>query len=267
MRRDARPSDGAGADPLDKIKKLVVIAMFSDDELMARLVLKGGNALDLIYHISARASIDVDLSMGADFPGGVGALQTRIERALVTTFLEEDLTVFDVKVEERPEVITEDLAGFWGGYGVEFKLIRADRHHVIGADPEALRREALPIGNAGKFLIDISRHEFTNDKRRVSFEGYTAFVYLLEMMLCEKLRAICQQMPAYGEIVKRGRPGTQRARDFIDLWMLCQREDVVPFSAETRLLLEAIFAAKKVPLALLREVRKFRDSSDWASPR
>ncbi|HET6251016.1 MAG TPA: hypothetical protein VFE47_25225 [Tepidisphaeraceae bacterium] len=36
------------------IKKLVIIAMFSDDDLMDRLVLKGGNAIDLLYRVSAR---------------------------------------------------------------------------------------------------------------------------------------------------------------------------------------------------------------------
>jgi predicted nucleotidyltransferase component of viral defense system len=52
---------------IDRIKELVVIAMFSDDELMDRLVLKGGNALDIIHQVSVRASIDVDFSMSDDF--------------------------------------------------------------------------------------------------------------------------------------------------------------------------------------------------------
>ena len=50
-----------------QIKKLAVIAMFSDDELMGRLVLKGGNAIDLIYRLSSRASVDVDFSIENDF--------------------------------------------------------------------------------------------------------------------------------------------------------------------------------------------------------
>ena len=46
---------------LDRIKRLAIVAMFSDDGLMEKLVLKGGNLLDLVYGISTRASLDVDL--------------------------------------------------------------------------------------------------------------------------------------------------------------------------------------------------------------
>ncbi|MGA3084518.1 MAG: nucleotidyl transferase AbiEii/AbiGii toxin family protein [Thermodesulfobacteriota bacterium] len=52
---------------LTKIKQLTIIALFSDDFLMERLVLKGGNAIDLIYKISSRASIDLDFSIALDF--------------------------------------------------------------------------------------------------------------------------------------------------------------------------------------------------------
>ena len=45
---------------LEKVKRLAIIAMVSDDELMDILVLKGGNAIDLIYQVSGRASIDID---------------------------------------------------------------------------------------------------------------------------------------------------------------------------------------------------------------
>lgn len=44
---------------LEKIKKLAIISIVSDDELMEKLVLKGGNAIDLIYQVSGRASIDL----------------------------------------------------------------------------------------------------------------------------------------------------------------------------------------------------------------
>ena len=49
------------------IKKLTIIAMFSDDDLLNRLVLKGGNALDIVYRLNSRSSIDVDFSMEEEF--------------------------------------------------------------------------------------------------------------------------------------------------------------------------------------------------------
>jgi hypothetical protein len=51
-------SDKAVAEPnaLEKIKRLTVVSMFSDDELEDDLVLKGGNAMDLVHRLSSRAS-------------------------------------------------------------------------------------------------------------------------------------------------------------------------------------------------------------------
>ena len=54
-------------DKLRFIRKLVLIAIFSDDDLMDTFVVKGGSAIDLIYKLDARASVDIDLSMENDF--------------------------------------------------------------------------------------------------------------------------------------------------------------------------------------------------------
>jgi Nucleotidyl transferase AbiEii toxin, Type IV TA system len=112
---------------LERIKRLVIIAMFSDDELMDRLVLKGGNALDIIHQLSFRASVDVDFSMAGDFSKeDIGAIRTRIERALRDTFRPAALESFDVRMKEKPKGLTADMADFWGGYEVEFKLVEGN---------------------------------------------------------------------------------------------------------------------------------------------
>ncbi|MGA3203374.1 MAG: nucleotidyl transferase AbiEii/AbiGii toxin family protein, partial [Bryobacteraceae bacterium] len=49
------------------IRRIAITAIYSDDVLTDTLVLKGGNALDLIYGITSRTSIDLDFSMGRDF--------------------------------------------------------------------------------------------------------------------------------------------------------------------------------------------------------
>jgi len=76
-------------DYLDKIKRYAIIAMFSDDDLMDILVLKGGNVLDLIYGVSARSSIDIDLSMASEFEEKeLDIIKDKIEKALMNTFQE-----------------------------------------------------------------------------------------------------------------------------------------------------------------------------------
>jgi len=44
------------------IRRTAIIAMFSDDVLMEQLVLKGGNALDLVHGLTALGSLDIDFS-------------------------------------------------------------------------------------------------------------------------------------------------------------------------------------------------------------
>jgi nucleotidyltransferase AbiEii toxin of type IV toxin-antitoxin system len=247
---------------LEEIKKLTVIAMFSDDVLMERLVLKGGNALDLIHRISARASIDVDFSMQGDFGKEErDAMKERIERTLIQTFREAGYEVFDVKMEDKPDGLTADLADFWGGYGVEFKLIEKQKYSQFAGDRDQLRRNALNFNPGGsvKFTIDISNFEYTTGKERQDLSGYQIFVYSPEMMVCEKLRAICQQMPEYGSVVKRSRAGTARARDFLDIHRIMVERQPDMYSDENELLLARIFEAKRVPLSLLDIIPNYRE--------
>ena len=260
MAKRHKPNPGEELARQEKIKTLGIIAMFSDDILMERFVLKGGNALDLIHQVSVRASVDIDLSMDRDFTAEeLLGLSRRIENLLLDTFRPEGFEVFDVKLEKQPPTLTADLEDFWGGYSVEFKLIESDRYRELGADIEALRRSAMPLGQGTKFSIDISKYEYTAGKVQVDLDGYAVFVYTPEMIVCEKLRAICQQMKEYGSVVKRNRSGGSRARDFIDIERVITVCDIDLATKENRALLANVFAAKRVRLSLLRNVDRYRE--------
>lgn len=138
-------------DRLESIKRLVVIAMFSDDALMERLVLKGGNALDIIHKISLRASVDVDFSMADDIPEGErAAFKDTVERVLKETFRPEKFEVFDVKMVEKPKGLTADMADFWGGYHLEFKLIEDEKYEEVQGEPCRSPAECAPTGPGRK---------------------------------------------------------------------------------------------------------------------
>jgi hypothetical protein len=248
-------ADSSEIESLVRIKRLAIIAMFSDDELMERFVLKGGNALDLVLHVGTRASLDIDLSMENDFnPSELQNIWRRLEHNLQATFNPEGYQVFDVKLESKPETLSEELAAFWGGYQVTFKLIESGLQAEFAGDLGKMRRNAVLIGARGKFEIDISRFEYCRDKQGADFDGYRIYVYTPEMLVCEKLRAICQQMPEYGPVVKRTRPSTARARDFVDIHTAIERFGLDLLSADNTLLLKNIFEAKRVPLGLLGRV-------------
>jgi hypothetical protein len=151
--------------------------MFSDDELMERLVLKGGNLLDVVYKVSTRSSVDVDLSIDGDF-NSFEDLKHRAEAALQRTFDDNGFVVFDFNMVSVPPRISENMKSFWGGYKIDFKLLDEATYHSH-ENPELRRRVAIRLGKRGspKFCIDLSRHEYCGDKQREELDGFTVFVY------------------------------------------------------------------------------------------
>ena len=92
----------------DEIRRLTITALFSDDTLLDKIVLKGGNALSLVYGLSRRTSIDVDFSIDTDFEDFEDAKQ-RIFRALENRFDSVGLTVFDERLEVKPTARVNDF--------------------------------------------------------------------------------------------------------------------------------------------------------------
>jgi predicted nucleotidyltransferase component of viral defense system len=106
---------------LEKIRTLVIIALFSDDYLLNKLVLKGGNALNIIYKLNERSSIDIDVSIEDDFDGiELEKIKDIIFKSLSETFIRENLIVYDYTFEARPALLDEEYKNFWGGYRVEY---------------------------------------------------------------------------------------------------------------------------------------------------
>ena len=69
-------------DRIERIKQLAVIAMFSDDDLLDKIVLKGGSAIDLFHPSPGRASVDLDFSIDGDFEEDTATLRVRFEQLL-----------------------------------------------------------------------------------------------------------------------------------------------------------------------------------------
>ena len=251
---------------LEKIKRLAIIALVSDDKLMDTLALKGGNAIDFFYGESARASTDLDFSMRGDFdPDELEKVKLKLERLLKETFDDDGFFVFDVTFHAKPSKIKKALKDFWGGYKIEFKVLRKGSYDPK-ADIDSLRKIAIIVDsrNRRKFRIDISKYEHFEDKE-FNFYGYTVPVYTLEMIIFEKVRAICQQMAQYREIVPT--TSTPRSRDFFDIYYLLEGSHIDLDSPENKSLLKKVFEAKKVPLKLLKNIRNCSEfhQGDFAS--
>lgn len=244
---------------LDQIKRLGIAAMFSDDELMDQLVLKGGNAMAIIHKLTSRESVDLDFSMRDDFRDGTAAVQRRIEAALQRTFRTAGYEPFDFKMEDRPASVSPDLVGFWGGYAFEFKLVPSAQHAQQKDDLARMQRSALSIGRARRFIIEISRFEYVDDKEEDEVEGHRIYVYSPLMIACEKLRAICQQMNEYSPVVRRSRPPAERARDFLDIHTLVKQRQLNLLEPKALYITRQMFDLKHVELDWLGNINNYRE--------
>lgn len=257
---------------LEKVKRLTIEALFSDDIFMGILVLKGGNALNLAYDISDRGSIDIDFSIAGDFSEqDKNRMRNYSESILNEVFEREGLHAFDVKFKEKPKSIHEDVQDFWGGYMIEFKLISLQKMKELGDSIEDIRRNAIALhdNNSNRYTIDISKYEHLGKVSKREIDGTIVQVYSPEMIVLEKLRAICQQNEDYRTIVKR-MTSKSRARDFYDIYtVLSVFPDIDIQSEENKLLAKEIFAAKKVPFRYIAELEDYREKhrDSWESVR
>lgn len=224
----------------------------------AGLILKGGNALSLVYGIGGRTSLDLDYSLRGDFPD-VRQAEIRIVECLVAGFRNAGYHLFDVRFLLRPP---EPHESWWGGYEVLFKLIPAGRS---GPDVERSRRSATVIGPAQErvFRVQISRHEFVGDVAVRLVDDTSILVYSPALIAAEKVRAICQQMPEY----PYARYPHPRARDFFDIHSICTEASTDLAASGNRELLEKTFEAKRVPIGLLARIETTREFHrvDWPS--
>jgi predicted nucleotidyltransferase component of viral defense system len=249
---------------VDKIKRLAIISMFSDDVLMDRLVLKGGNAMNIIYNIKGnRASSDLDFSIENEFNEvELNVIEEKVRKVLDLTFKTEGYNVFDINFVKRPQhrEIDEQRKTFWGGYRVEFKIIKIDKFKEFKGELEIIRRNAIQVTetNSTKFSIDISKFEYIASKVEKELDSYTIYVYTPEMIAFEKLRAICQQMPEYGEIVA-SISQSARARDFYDIYLIVDYFMIKVCSKVNKDLIKIIFEAKKVPLEFIGKIENYRE--------
>ena len=257
------------SDLLEKIKRLTIIALVSDDALMGVLVLKGGNALNIGYDISDRGSLDIDFSIESDYTDKEKKLVRRqAEYILNKEFNPEGLVVIDVRFHERPNKVDESVKDFWGGYLLEFKIISKEKFDEFSGNIESQIRNAIQISRdkSTKFTVDISKYEYIGQKRPIDLEGAKVFVYSPEMIVLEKLRALCQQVPEYKDIVKQMK-SKSRARDFFDIYNLMQHFKMNFKTKQNIDLAHDIFAAKKVLLKFILQIDAQRElhRGSWES--
>lgn len=233
-----------------KIKKAAIFAIASDEYLMNKLVLKGGTCIELAYELSHRASKDIDFSIEDEFTlEELESLKDRILSAFQVEFGKIGYHVFDLKIENRPLRLPDNIK--MSGYELIFKYISLDLYKKMKGDLPAMQRRCP------KFSIDISKFEYVKGKELKEFDGHKLYIYSPELIVCEKLRAICQKMKEY-----RTQPNCidePRARDFYDIYNICINIQKINFkNPDSRETIKQVFKAKDVDLNLLIKIKEKR---------
>ncbi len=223
----------------------VVIAIYESPNLAKLLILKGGSAMRMFDEQNARLSIDADFSIEDVLKDADPAFR-EMENCFTTRFSTHGFDLIDFKAAKKPKKLRRGFPEWWGGRACEFKLVEK-KHRKKSL--ETRRRNALiPEGaNSPKIQIDLSEHEYCGKQRTKTIHGTKIRAYSREMLVLEKLRAMCQQHPDY----MYRQQTKNRARDFYDISALTE-DTSDEFIRRCQYHLKAVFDAKEVPLWILR---------------
>lgn len=247
-------------DEFTNIKQLAIIGLFKNPYLKNRLVLVGGNCIDIAYNLSTRASLDLDFAMEEDFnEDDLIEITQIIKDSYTSLFSEKGYHLFDLDLQKKPKISNDPNQQNWGGYAITFKLVYKTDYSANNNDTNKWQNKALKLGRGKKgrgpkFKIDISKNEYCETKKEKELEDVVIYIASPVMTVCYKLRALCQMMKEYPKNKREiDRP---RARDFFDIYIVnTQLADINWKETDNIEILKAIFAVKEVPLILLKELK------------
>lgn len=242
-------------------RDLAIKGIFSDDDLFEILTLKGGNAMALL-DITDRASQDLDFSIKQGIRLTQDEDAPKFKKALERTFEEEGYRIIDFKFDVKPKKTKRELPPFWGGYSINFKVMDEETYEKT-YDVSDQKRSSMALqleGGKKKIEIDISLEEYTEDRIQMKLDEYQIHIYSPLMIVYEKMRALCQQLPDY----EYASFEKTRARDLYDIYIAIQKSQSLELreqilSSSNVYILSEMFKAKNVSLELLLKIESYRE--------
>lgn len=251
----------------DKIRNIILKAIYSDNYLKETLVLKGGNALKF-HNITERSSQDLDFSIGETIRYEKENQGEKLKKLISDAFHKVGFLVVGFEFINKPKKRHIDLPPYWGGYMISFSIIDEkqyeDKINEINKEDHSRLKELSRYGekledNKKKIEIDLSYDEYVADKESYNLEGTTIYLYSPLMIVYEKIRASCQQLKEYPLTTNK-----TRARDLFDIYKTLTNSKQVDLreavlDEKNFYILENIFEAKKVPLELMKKLESKKD--------
>lgn len=231
---------------IDDVITETIIAIYRIPALSKRLFLKGGSAMRLFDNLTSRLSMDADFSIAKTVDNDK-AFFSAINSSVRKSFYKLNFEVIDFKWNRKPKSRKKDMPDWWGGWLCEFKLVSRDHR---GKSIETKRRNSLipDEANSSKIIVEISEHEYCGKRRTKKIRDVKVLGYSRELLVLEKLRAICQQHPDYIYRLSKN-----RARDFYDIYELTSHAED-NFARNCSRHIKNVFKAKEVPIKILRSL-------------
>ena len=247
----------------DELRQIVLraIAIFSEGEC-GELVLKGGSALESFYD-HPRHSQDMDFSLSTLIDDKVlEKCKSRFFKILEEEFSSEGYIIFRERWDPRPPQRDNlESLPFWRGHQIYFDITEYKFYMQHKADKD---KTLTDPNNYKRVRIDLSEIEYTEPAVFKELpNGYMLKVYTPVMIVCEKLRAICQNTSEY--LKRFGKePNKSRMRDFYDIYIVNEKYKINWHDKDNLTILKEMFKVKDVDLSLLlliktNEVKEIHD--------
>lgn len=244
----------------DEIRIIALKGIFSKAELENILTLKGGNAMKL-QELTNRESQDLDLSIKESIRLSKEEDGPIFEEGLQHEFEKHGYKVIDFRFEDKPAKRQRTTPPFWGGYAIQFSIIKEEQYNRLSEKQLAnVNAFAEPLeGNKKRIQIDLSFDEFTNERIAKEIDGVTIYLYSPLMIIYEKIRASCQQLPQYELSSTK-----VRARDLYDIYTILTNiryidlyDDVL--NQENFFIIQNMFKLKDVDVELISKIETIKE--------
>lgn len=246
----------------NKIRETVLKAIFSNDQLMDILTLKGGNAMKILQ-LTTRESQDLDFSIREGIRLDKETYAPIFEECIEKEFSAYDIRLLNFKFEHKPLKKNKFTPPFWGGYIITFSIITNEEYNKLSPNhlknPAQFAMNVTPNTEHKKVILELSFDEYTDQREEVLLDDVTIYVYSPLMIVYEKIRASCQQLPDY----KIGSP-KKRARDLYDIHTILTNKNNIHlkenlFEQKNLTVLIKMFELKNVPLSLILKLNTIYD--------
>ncbi|MCY4643378.1 MAG: nucleotidyl transferase AbiEii/AbiGii toxin family protein [Bacteriovoracales bacterium] len=243
---------------IEEVIKEILYGLYHDGVFTKKILIKGGQAIRIKEDIKHRFSVDIDASVNGEIQNPADFF-VRFKRSLDNRFKRLELVIIDFKQVKKPKKPHPDAPSFWTGWLIKFKLLE-EKNLNLDKDRQSIMA-LIPDGQASpQIIVELSEYEYCGkfEKMELSLGGAgpkaITYWYSTEMLVVEKIRAICQQHPDY---LHRKKP-TNRARDFYDIANLIENKikdkKFKQFITGCAQLVDPIFAAKEVDKKIIKKI-------------